>query len=307
MKNELPSINPLPTRRGLPVLAAWLVLLLVSDLTSIIIRSAGLRDPGWLFTAKLVFLAFFMGLTLAWERLKPLFHFGFIMLVFYLSLGLSSLLGGATFWKDLFGGTDPSFTLGYLNFHIRDLAVAGLVIAGLFMVKKKRQTFFLVKGKLDAPVEPVPWLGIRQGESWKSFGWIFGGVAALVVLILVLLSVKPSLEIVGRALPYLPLALLLSAANAFAEEVYYRLAILSTLYQVIGKTQAMLAASVFFGLAHYLYGSPPGMIGFLMTGFLGWLMAKSILETRGLLWAWMIHLLADFFIFFSYALAWVSR
>ena len=59
----------------------------------------------------------------------------------------------------------------------------------------------------------------------------------------------------------------------------------------------------FFGLAHYLYGSPSGVIGFLMTGFLAWLLGKSMLETRGLFWAWFIHFLADVIIFASYAIS----
>lgn len=68
----------------------------------------------------------------------------------------------------------------------------------------------------------------------------------------------------------------------------------------------LLINAVFFGLSHYLYGSPPGIIGFLMTGFLAWLLGKSILETRGLFWAWFIHFVADVVIFASYAIAWVK-
>jgi hypothetical protein len=67
-----------------------------------------------------------------------------------------------------------------------------------------------------------------------------------------------------------------------------------------------LINAVFFGLAHYLYGSPPGVIGFLMTGFLAWLLGKSMLETKVLFWAWFIHFFADVIIFASYAISWVQ-
>jgi hypothetical protein len=38
-----------------------------------------------------------------------------------------------------------------------------------------------------------------------------------------------------------------------------------------------------------------------MTGFLGWLMAKSLIETKGLGWAWFIHAVADIPVFFFLA------
>jgi membrane protease YdiL (CAAX protease family) len=64
--------------------------------------------------------------------------------------------------------------------------------------------------------------------------------------------------------------------------------------------------AVFFGLGHWLYGSPPGFIGFLMVGFLAWLLGKAMLETRGFLWPWLIHFVPDAVIFFSYALLFVQ-
>jgi len=62
-----------------------------------------------------------------------------------------------------------------------------------------------------------------------------------------------------------------------------------------------------FYLAHYLYGSPHGVTGFLMTGFLAFLLGKSMLETKGFLWPWLIHFLPDVVIFFSYAYVWISK
>jgi hypothetical protein len=57
-------------------------------------------------------------------------------------------------------------------------------------------------------------------------------------------------------------------------------------------------------MAHYIYGSPPGIIGFLMTAFLAWLIGKSIMETKGFAAAWIIHFAPDVIIFFFYALLW---
>jgi len=100
----------------------------------------------------------------------------------------------------------------------------------------------------------------------------------------------------GKAVPLLPAILLLAAMNAFSEEMSYRAPQLATSYEVVGKNQAMLLAAAFFGIGHY-YGVPYGVIGVVMAGFLGWLLSKSMLETKGFLWPWFIHFLQDVVIF----------
>jgi len=54
--------------------------------------------------------------------------------------------------------------------------------------------------------------------------------------------------------------------------------------------------AAYFGIGHF-YGIPYGVIGVLMAGFLGWFLGKSMLETRGLGWAWFIHFWQDVLIF----------
>jgi membrane protease YdiL (CAAX protease family) len=229
------------------------------------------------------------------------------MLVFYLALAGSSWLGGTTWWQSRFARPQESFTLAFLGAYLRDLGVAFAVIAGLWLIKRNRREFFLVKGQLDAPIEPVRWLGVRQGESWRTFGWIFAFAAGLGVSIPTILAMQPSTEALVQALPLLPAALLFAAINAFTEETYYRASLLSTLQQPIGRFHALGINVVFFGLGHYLYGSPPGMIGFAMTGFLAFLLlGKSMLETKGFFWAWFIHFVPDVVIFISYAMLWVQ-
>ena len=75
---------------------------------------------------------------------------------------------------------------------------------------------------------------------------------------------------------------------------------------MIGKTHTLLLTLVFFGLSHWLYGSPPGLVGFAMIGFLAWLMGRSMLETKGMLSPWIIHFSPDVVIFMSYALLFVK-
>jgi len=55
-------------------------------------------------------------------------------------------------------------------------------------------------------------------------------------------------------------------------------------------------SALVFGTAHY-YGIPGSPVGSLMAGFLAWLGTRSIQDSRGIGWAWPLHLLQDVLIF----------
>lgn len=282
----------------------WGILLLVSDLPNLLLVNLRGADPNWLPWAKIGLLAACLALCRFWEPLRPAWKFAFVFLVFLLANWGVDWSIQTELWRSAFYQEPVSYTASYLSFQVLDVLRALLVLAALWWVFRDRQAFFLAKGQLDAPIEPVRWLGIGKGESWRVFGWIFTACAGAAILIPLALSVPLTAEAFSRALPLLPVAILLAALNAFAEEAYYRASILSTLVNVVGKTQALLMACVFFGLAHYLYGSPPGVTGFALTAFLAFLLGKSMLETRGMGWAWFMHFVPDVFIFFSYTMTW---
>jgi membrane protease YdiL (CAAX protease family) len=297
---------PMQERKPLLIAAAWLGMLAVSDFPDIILNRLGGEVPSWLLWAKVGFLALFLGLTLLLPALRRLWPYALALLVLFLALGLTSLIRATAWFQGHFNYKGVSFSLGFLALSALDILVALAVIAALWLMKRDRKAFFLVKGQLDAPIEPVRWLGIKKGNSWKTFGFIFAGVAGLGVCIPTILGIAPTATMLEKALPLLPVVLVLAAINAFTEEVYFRANILSTLHQVIGRTHTLLITIVFFGLAHYLYGSPPGIIGASMVGFLAFLLGKSMLETRGLFWPWFIHFVPDVVIFASYALLFVK-
>jgi len=64
----------------------------------------------------------------------------------------------------------------------------------------------------------------------------------------------------------------------------------------IGSPNAVLVAASFFGIGHF-FGVPYGIIGVLMATFLGWLLGKAMVESRGFFWSWFIHFLQDVLIF----------
>jgi len=47
---------------------------------------------------------------------------------------------------------------------------------------------------------------------------------------------------------------------------------------------------------HYFTGAPSGPVGALVVAWLGWINAKSMLETRGLVWAFLIHFATGFIV-----------
>jgi membrane protease YdiL (CAAX protease family) len=272
-------------------------MLLVSDLPNIFWNTFFGREPEWLSWAKVALLAVFLALCLIWKRTRALWRFSFMILVLYLAFRVSAWVGDSSWWRSQFGGPQVSFTVGHLGIQLRDWGVTLVIIAALWMIKRRRDEFFLARGQLDAPVEPVRWLGIGKGASWATFGWIFSLCISLGTLMFVVIAGRPSPEMLVQLIPLLPAVLLIAAMNAFSEEMSYRASLLATLHEVVGKQQALLITAVMFGLAHYLYGTPSGVIGFLMTGFVGWLWGKSMLETKGLFWAWLIHFLQDVMIF----------
>ncbi|MEW6367667.1 MAG: CPBP family intramembrane glutamic endopeptidase [Acidobacteriota bacterium] len=289
------------------ILAAWALMLLVSDVPDILSHHACGSVPVWLFWIKMGLIAVFALACPLVKSIRPLWQFAVVFLVFYVAIQTSAWVGDTSWWQGRFGGSEVSFTSGYVGIYIRDVGLALAVIATLWVLKRRRSEFFLVTGRLDAPIEPVRWLGIRAGESWRTFGWIIALIAGAGVAIPMALSARPTIETLSRAAPLLPAALLFAAVNAFTEEIYFRASFLSTLHELVGKQHALLITSVYFGLNHWLYGSPPGLVGFLMTGFLAWLLAKSMLETKGLLWPWFIHFVPDAVIFATYAILWVQR
>lgn len=306
---ELKDASPKSINRWLLVLVAWLAMLFLSDLLDVFSNAWLGAVPAWLPYLKLSLSALFLGICLLWGLIRPLWPFTFILFVFNLAIIARNWLYDTSWWQGYFSSQAfavpaASYGMYFLGVFILDIGLALAVIGGLYWLKRDRKAFFLTRGQLDASIAPVRWLGIKQGESWRVFGWIFTLAATCLVAIPTLMGAKFTSETLSRVLPMLPLALLFAAINAFTEEVYYRASFLSTLTPVLGGTQALWISMAFFGLAHYLYGSPPGVVGLLMTGFLAFLLGKSMLETKGMLWAWIIHFLPDCVVFISYAIYW---
>jgi hypothetical protein len=176
------------------------------------------------------------------------------------------------------------------------LGVAALVLLALYFVNSANLSAFLVLGNIAAPVKGVVWLGISDNQSWGSVGAGLSLYITLATSSFVYLQFRKSSGVLKQVLPYLPWVLVFSLVNSFSEEVVYRLGIIVPLVGSVDTTYILLFSAVAFGAPH-LQGMPNGIVGALMAGLLGWLLAKSMIETNGIFWAWFIHFLQDIVIF----------
>lgn len=167
----------------------------------------------------------------------------------------------------------------------------------LFLRLFFRQTFltYFQKGDIKAPIVPVPQVGIKpkDGENWQHLGKNFAIVITLVTSIIIYFQIAHNQPIaLAKLLPILPLSIGFALVNSFVEESITRLGVVVVLKGHVSDPFIALISAGIFGTVHY-WGHPGGFVGVLAAGFLGWLLAKSILETKGVFWAWLIHFLQD--------------
>ena len=250
----------------------------------------------WLFWTKVAFLVGVVGVSVAWKPIRALRNFALLLLAIYVAEELVAQLTALPFWQGWFGGAGVSFAVSMAGIQLGRLLVSLLMIGVLLALGYHRADFFLVRGQVDAPIKPVRWLGFPKPEPWTRFGGQWVIYISLGMLAFLIIGGRPSPQSFLQAAPMLPAVLVLAAMNAFNEELTYRSTLLASLERVVGPRQALWNAALFFGLAHY-FGVPYGIVGVLMSTFLGWILGKSMLETRGFFWAWLIHFAQDVLIF----------
>jgi membrane protease YdiL (CAAX protease family) len=276
------------------LVTAWGCMLLVSTLPDVILQEAVKVALPWLFWGKVVFLAAALAAAAAWKRLRPLWTFLTALLVLYLAEWFfQDFVAGLPGWQKSY--QRGFFTVDMFGSQMLRLGAALAVVILMLALKRRWSAFFLVKGDLNASAAPIPLLMSRP-VGWRRLGWILAACISLGTLAFLLLASQTPPETVMLALPLLPAVIVLAAMNAFSEEMSYRAGLLATLQDAIDPGQALLVTAAFFGLGHY-YGVPYGILGVLMAGVLGWLLGKSMLETKGFFWAWFIHFLQDVLIF----------
>ncbi len=213
----------------------------------------------------------------------------------YLGVLIAAAGTGAILLLTLRIGQQQAEELGrYFIYQAAGLAVALGVVVGVAALNGRD---VLRWGGLAAPARRMSLLGVAAGESWRRVGITFAVIISLVTAVFLAVGYWEELGSVSAMSWMLALlaAIPLSATNALTEEIITRWAVVQSLTGRAARYAPWVSALI-FGSVHY-FGIPGGPVGALMAGFLAWLLARAIQDTRGIGWAWIIHFCQDILIF----------
>lgn len=278
----------------LTIIFAWVGTLLLSTLPNIIWQEFFGPPTIWLLWSKLILLILFLTTTYFWQKARPLRNYFFLIFALFLVEEAFGRLGNSQWFQTWFPES-AGFTTSMLGIQVRRVAGALVMTLILYLIYRNTAKFFLTFGDYGAPAAKEKFL-IKENTPWSKLGWVLAICITGGTLTFLFVAGRPALGTLLATLPLLPVVLLFAAMNAFSEELNYRAALLAPLEPAVGKTHSILLTATFFGLGHF-YGVPYGIIGVIMAFVLGYLLSKSILETRGFFWPWFIHFLQDIAIF----------
>lgn len=173
-------MNPEIPKPKTLIVTSWIFLLLASGLPRIVLQEVFKyqvsADLGALIAGSVVLTGFI--LTFLWGAIRGLRPFFTLFLVLvgveWFVYTKVDLLPFYQSWLN-----NPSFNVFMLAEQSLRLMVTLVIIAALFILRKRASAFFLVMGNTSAPVEPVKWMGIKPGERWNTVGRNFALIISL--------------------------------------------------------------------------------------------------------------------------------
>jgi len=274
----------------------WLLMIISSILPLVILKEVFKIEPNWFFEAQLIIFFILLLASFIFDLLKKIRLYILMVLILIGTQWLTTIIQSLATWNNLFNNITNDFILLLLKGQLLKLAAALIIFIVLLYFKKRPKNFFIAMGDIDGEVKPIKFI-LTEPPNWKKLGFTFAIYLSIGTLIfLVIAGGIPSLDKLISIIPIFPLIIIFAAINSFYEELGYRAALISVLEDKIGSKHSLYLTSVFFGIAHF-YGVPYGVIGVIMATFLGYIMGKSMLETRGFFWAFLIHMILDIQIF----------
>jgi membrane protease YdiL (CAAX protease family) len=278
-----------PRARASAAVLAWAITLLAAGLPQILASEVLGYVPRWVPWAEVTLVAAAAVVSALSGRLRVLRDYLLVLLV------TTPLVHPGLLPRAVDSWLGSGEIAGLAATQIRKLAVVAALVGLLLLLGYRRRDSFMTIGRLDAPAQPVRFLFDRP-VPWTRLGPLSAVCIALGVAAFVIFGGSGAIPSPSQLVAVLPTVLILSAVNAFSEEVAFRAGPLGTLVGVLGRPQVLLLVAAYFGIAHY-FGVPSGLIGVAMAGFFGWWVAKSAVESGGLFWPWAIHLVQDIVIF----------
>ena len=299
MPSKIMASHTVPTK--LRLILIWTMILIASPIGIIPWRTFATHEPLWWPWMHAIALLVLLSLTLIHPMLRSLRRFAAIITVIFFmgygggwDWGVIPFVRYTEFWITWMA--EAPTALSEITLHLLRLTPAMVILAFLLATRRKRQDFYLVKGDIHAVVGQSRLVSTKKPEPWIKVAALFSTIFVVVTLLFLFGAYGSPLEAFAQNWFLIPVALLVATMNAFNEEFTLRAAPLGELEPVVGKSNSLLATATYFGLGHY-YGVPNGVIGVLLSGFLGWLLGKSMLETRGFFVAWLVHFVTDIPIF----------
>lgn len=186
---------------------------------------------------------------------------------------------------------DKAIINHYFNYQLSGLFLASFTLIWIYMYADKVKlsySNFNRKGKM----KPSPLFPAENDARWENDALYYALIMVALIAVVTFFqtySVGFDFNLVSILMVF-PLA----ASNAFVEEVIFRLS-----YVTLGNNETnsssygLIMGSVVFGIFKYSRLAPNGIVGVLIYTYLGYFLAKSIQETKGFYWAFMIHFMLD--------------
>lgn len=134
-----------------------------------------------------------------------------------------------------------------------------------------------------------------QSSNWRSLGPVVLISFAIGTAFYMSFNVLANKGTINETFwDLLPLVLLFAFTNAWTEEILSRFVIVGGLSGKLPPVSVCWISAVIFGLPHFFSG---GILSVMVSGLLGWLLGKSVIETQSLGWALLIHFLLDIIVF----------
>lgn len=184
----------------------------------------------------------------------------------------------------------------YVNFQFNYQFVLLLVtiisLTATYFLNKENFLNFFSFGDISKPANELKLFGIKANDSWLKTGislTIFISLATSTFMYFQLKQTQVNWTLLQSGIFWI---ILFSLTNSFGEEMIYRIGIVSPLKGLLQPMTIYIISATLFGIPH-LAGMPSGLIGAIMAGVLGLVLAKSVYETNGFFWAWTIHFIQD--------------
>lgn len=178
------------------------------------------------------------------------------------------------------------------NYQFVLMLISMVSLISTYILNKENFSTYFRFGDISSPANEMKLFGIKTKDSWLKTGIslsIFISLATATFMYFQLKQTQVNWTLLKVGIWWI---LLFSLTNSFGEEIIFRMGIVSPLKGLLQPMMIFVISAIVFGIPH-LVGMPSGLIGATMAGLLGLVLAKSLYETNGFFWAWIIHFLQD--------------